>query len=248
MSKIIQSYEELLNFKEQFSEIISFIKSDRSVVKNYTVYKHRSLLLEWVLQLSYETNCKYKTYFQTIEIFDRIIEIMNFPEMDLDKMRVFAIVCLIMSIKLEEVNILSLGYALRVLNENSSSIDELKEIEICILFSLNFTIPKNHFEEFSFLILQIFFYENRLCHNYIIIHQACIDLYKNILKKYEFFRFKEIIPLFLAIIFLSLKKEFNFLFTEKTFEFYYSFKNLCSEYAEIDKIIEYSLDIQKEFL
>jgi hypothetical protein len=247
MSNNIKSNENLSKLNLELSEISSLIYMENNKYINYIQYKNRSELFEWVLNISNQINIKDKTFFQAIEMFDRVIEKMNYPEMDIDRMKVFAIVCLMMSSKLEEVNFIGMNYALRVLSDNSSSIEELKEIEICILFSLNFQFPKDYFEEFSYLILLIFFYEDLLGQNIEIFQQANINLYKLILKNFEFFSSKDIVILYFAIVFFSLKKKFDSLLFDKTLEYLDSFLDLCSKFTNKDRIIGYASHIQNEF-
>jgi hypothetical protein len=247
MRKNIKSNHKLSNLNVELSEIISLIYMEDCKFNNYIHYKNRSEIFDWLLNFSNQINIKDKTFFQAIEMFDRVIEKMNYPEMDFERMKVFAIVCLMMSCKLDEVVVIGMNNALRVLSENSSSNEELREIEICILFSLNFQFPKDYFQDFSYLILLIFFYEDFLGQNIDIFQQANIDLYKLIFKNLEFLRFKDIVVLYFSIVFFSLKKKLDSLSFDKSLEYLDSFLDLCSKFINKDRIIGYALQIQKEF-
>lgn len=247
MSKLSKLNGNLSKLNLDLSETISMILLEKSKVNHHIQYENRLEIFEWTSNVSDQLNINQKTFFQAIEMFDSIIEKMNYPDMDFDRMKVFAIVCLMMSSKLEEVNFISIDNALRALNEYSSTKEELKEIEICILFSLKFQFPKNLFEEFSYLTLHIIFHETCISQNIDIIHHAIIDFYKLIFKNSEFLGSKDIVSLYFAIIFFFLKNKFDSTFLNQNLEYINSFFDLSSNFANKDSIIEYASEIQKAF-
>jgi hypothetical protein len=245
-NKTIFLLNENLDINAELLEISTLIKNKSFSNKQNLgplILEIRRKILDWLLTVCKKLNLRDQTYFITIDLLDRLMED---SEVNHEEIHLYAVVCLILATKFEEIVILDFIFASENICQNVFSQKKLQEAEKLVINALKMRIGKNYFEDFSFLLISKLSETNLIpMSTKTLIYNKSLFVYKLILQDYNYYRGKSMITLYCAIIFFCLNTKIQ----SKENDFIYRNSDLlkCLESIGIKMkhILLYSEEIEK---
>ena len=143
-------HRELISIFEHLKELN---KNEQSPIKISKEAKSiRSQILDWMSEVLLKLSCSQVTFFIAVDIFDKVCRFYNY-KVKVEDFHLIAVASIFISIKYNEIKQLNLKDFLMHVCHNKFTKKDLIAAEILILKKLNFKIPNNKFEDFSYIII-----------------------------------------------------------------------------------------------
>ena len=245
-NKTIFLLNENIDVNAELLEISTLIKNKSHSNKQNLgplILEIRRKILDWLLTVCRKLSLRDQTYFITIDLLDRLIED---SEVNHEEIHLYAVVCLILATKFEEIVVLDFIFASENICQNVFSQKKLQEAEKLVINALKMRIGKNYFEDFSFLLISKLSETNLIpMSTKTLIYNKSLFVYKLILQDYNYHRGKSMITLYCAIIYFCLNTKIQ----SKEDDFNYRNSDLvkCVEAIgiKIKQIFIYTEEIEK---
>jgi len=239
-------------------DIVMRIKKTKKTLKTISdqeIIDCRSDIVDWLVTVCKNMKLIPSTYYVALETLDLFLEeSKNSKNLSQNDYMVLGVVCLHLATKLIEVEFLELDLVVNTLCNNYVTKFELIKVEENILYTLNFKLRTNYFEDFTYYILLLFDEEGRsksngkLSKKYKKLFDINIFVLKLLYQNYNFYRVKEKITLYFAIL--------NFTFHNKLrtkdpieFDLFIQFYKLSETFnVKVKSIERYSEEIKEEYL
>ncbi len=249
------------NSKIISNEIIDIVvgikktKKISKIINDQEIIDCRCDIIDWLVTVSKNMKLKPSTYYIAVETLDLFLEeSINSKNLTQNDYLVIGVVCLLLATKLIEVEFIELDLVVNTLCNNYVSKYELIKVEENILYTLNFKVRTSFFEDFTYYILLLFDEEARsksngkLSKKYEKLFDINIFVLKILYQNYNFYRVKEKITLYFAIL--------NFTFHNKLrtkdpveFDLFIQFYKLAETFnVKVKSIERYSEEIKEEYL
>lgn len=237
--------------------IIGIKKSKKclNVILDLEIIDCRNDIVDWLLTVCKNMKLKDSTYFIAVETLDLFLEeSKNEKALNQNEYLVIGVVCLLLSTKLNEIEFLELDMVINKLCNNYVTKVDLINVEKNILYTINFRVRNTLFEDLVYLVLFLFDEEARsqlngkLTKTYQKIFDFNIFIMKLVYQKYDFYRVKDKITLYFAILNLSLQNKLRVKHPIK-FDHYEQFYKLAETFnIKVKKIEKYTEGIYEEYL
>jgi hypothetical protein len=193
---------------DELNETVALIESSNSkekILEDDPIILVRNKITLWIWKIMLKIGVSKRTIFQTIDLFDSVIENFDLDVENLSKeLQIISLVSMVISSKFQESN--HIGYDLIMcLSKNTIKKEEFLNMEKLIILST--PVKVDFFEEFAYLVVKILHtltssketYENTFR-----IIKKCNLIRFHAVKYYSFLRKWRRIYLYFSVIYLSL--------------------------------------------
>ncbi len=193
---------------DELNETVSLIESCNSkekIIEDQTIILVRNKIIIWMWKIMLKIGVSKRTIFETIDLFDSVLENFNLEVENLSKeLQIISFVSMVISSKIQETNHISFDLIM-CLSKNTIKKEEFLRMEKIIMLSTPIKI--DFFEEFVYLVVKILHtlttnketYENTFR-----IIKSCNLIRFHAVKYYSFLRKRRRLYLYFSIIYLSL--------------------------------------------
>jgi len=136
--------------KRHFNPVVESFKV--KIQNNDAIGNNRSILVNWMMDVSKTFNMSEKCYYISVSYLDRILGKTDVPN---SALQLVGCACLFIASKFEDIEQIS-SYDLAFVGDNSFTRDELIEMEQLILNALNFEMVTTNAHNFLFFFLRGF--------------------------------------------------------------------------------------------